>query len=314
MAIDAGASRRKTLHGTEMSRPAPAEEAPLPVEADIRALVEDVSGLVSPPEVCLRVTELLHSPGTSAADFARVIGHDPSLSARLLRVVNSPYFGFGGRIDTISRTVALLGLRELHALVMAASAVTSFSRLSNRLVNMDTFWRHSVLTGLLARGLASRADVLHPERLFVAGLLHDVGSLVLFHRLPDVMRDLLLVADGDEALLCQVETDTLGFNHADVGAHLFALWHLPPSLVEAVRDHHRPESGAGGRETSMVHIAERLASYTGIASLLEGPQRDEPIAPSVWTAAGLHLTGEELSALVADAVSEFVETALVLTG
>ena len=174
-------------------------------------LVHDVSGFVSPPDICLRVFELLQSPTASARDFGEVINRDPALCTRLLKMVNSPFYGFARRVETVSRAVAIIGVRELYNLVIAVSAVTSFNRISNVLVNMDTFWRHSIFTGLIARRLARRCGILHPERLFIAGLLHEVGSLVMFHRLPDTMKELLMLADGDEQVLHRGEVRHIGF-------------------------------------------------------------------------------------------------------
>ena len=149
-----------------------------PKQDSIVALLDDVEGLVSPPDVCLRLFELIHAPTTGAKDIAAVVGVDPNLTTRLLRIANSSFYNFSRKIDTISRAVTVIGTAELYQLVLSVSAVKTFANIPNELVKMETFWRHSVYTGLLARALAIRANVLHPERLFVSGLMHDIGSLV----------------------------------------------------------------------------------------------------------------------------------------
>jgi putative nucleotidyltransferase with HDIG domain len=103
---------------------------------------------------------------------------------------------------------------------------------------MDTFWRHSMFTALIARGFAKRCRILHPERLFIAGLLHDIGSLVIYNRLPEVARDIILIADGDENALYEAKTRELGFGHPELGALLLELRNIPKPLQNAVRHHH----------------------------------------------------------------------------
>jgi HD-like signal output (HDOD) protein len=128
-------------------------------------LIGDVSFLVSPPDVCIKVFGLLESGQASAQEIGDVISHDPSLTARLLQLVNSSFFNFARRVDTVSRAITVLGTRELYSLVLAVSAIKSFSRLPVTLVNIDTFWRHGIFTGLLAREIARKIRILHPERL-----------------------------------------------------------------------------------------------------------------------------------------------------
>ncbi|MEM7253887.1 MAG: HDOD domain-containing protein, partial [Pseudomonadota bacterium] len=188
--------------------------------SDAFVMVDEVSALVSPPDICLRIFELLQSPDSSAREIGDVISQDPNLTARLLKVVNSPFYGVGRRVDTVSRAIAIVGIRDLYNLVVAVSAVNRFSHIAIDLVNMDTFWRHSLFTALLSRALAKRAGILHPERLFVAGLLHEIGALVLYHKMPRLAQEHLLLAGGDEAVIFEQEYEQLGFTHAELGAML----------------------------------------------------------------------------------------------
>ncbi|NHZ69838.1 MAG: HDOD domain-containing protein, partial [Thermotogales bacterium] len=164
------------------------QNTPLAGESRQESVIEllgDVEGLVSPPDVCLRLFELIHSPSSGAKEISGVVSVDPNLTARLLRMANSSFYNFSRKIDTISRAVTVIGNTELYQLVLSISAVKTFNTIPNELVKMETFWRHSVYTGLLARAIAARANVLHPERLFVAGLMHDIGSIILYHQRPD---------------------------------------------------------------------------------------------------------------------------------
>ncbi len=274
-------------------------------------LVENVSELVSPPDVCVQVFELIESGDASAQQIGAVIERDPSLTARLLKLVNSAYYKLSRRIDTVSRAITILGERELYGLVIAVSAVKSFSRLPSDLVNMDSFWRHGMFTGLLARNLAKRLRVLHPERLFVAGLLHDIGSLILYSRLPDVMHDLLAISDGDEALLHQAELAELGFSHADLGGILFERWLLPEALQEVASYHHMPSYAETARiETAIVHLADVLANRSGSGTFCEhAPEKEMQIDDFVWEILALDEHELDLDQLIAEAQAQFTESA-----
>ncbi|HKK14248.1 MAG TPA: HDOD domain-containing protein [Gammaproteobacteria bacterium] len=278
-----------------------------------RQWVRSVSSLVSPPDICVRLLELTEDLDASAADIGGVITQDPSLTARLLRMVNSSFYSFPSRIDTVSRAVAVVGIRELYRLVLAVSAVQMFSRIPAGLVNMDTFWRHSIYTGLIARALARRVRVLHPERLFVAGLLHDIGSLVLYHKAPEQAREMLVQADGDEERLHGLEREILGFTHADIGGHLLELWQLPAALRTAVTFHHDP--GALEEvtlEAALVHLGDVFANHSEIGAFCEEPAAGSSGAEAAWRATGLDATDFDMDEVIGEAGLQFTETAALL--
>ncbi|KAA3627875.1 MAG: HDOD domain-containing protein [Proteobacteria bacterium] len=228
---------------------------------EITYLIEETRDLVSPPQVHFALLEVLNDPISTTDDMAEVIAMDPALTARLLRIVNSPYYGLVRRIDTISRAVTVIGSNELFNLAVAVAATAVFSRLPGSLVNMDCFWRHSVFAAMVSRELAKRANVLHPERLFVGGLLHDVGSLLLYNERPDTMSDLLLVAQGDEEVMFHAELHRLGFSHAEVGEGILSLWQLPETLCIAIGAHHTPLDTQGPcPEAGILYLADHLAN------------------------------------------------------
>ncbi|MFA7387936.1 MAG: HDOD domain-containing protein [Thiohalobacteraceae bacterium] len=277
------------------------------------SLLQDVSCLVSPPDICVKVFELVESNDASTREIGEVIGRDPSLTARLLRLTNSAFYNFSRRIDTVSRAVTVIGVRELYSLVIAVSAIKSFGNLPNNLVNIDTFWRHGIYTGLIARALAKRCRVLHPERMFVAGLLHDIGSLVLYSRMPETSADLLLVCDGDEGILHQAELAELGFSHADLGGAMLATWLLPETLQEAVAYHHMPSYAVQSElEASIVHLAENLANRSQLGAFCEAPNLEAAADASAWTAIGLAPESFDFDAIIGEAGLQFTETAGLL--
>ncbi|MEJ2347023.1 MAG: HDOD domain-containing protein [Gammaproteobacteria bacterium] len=222
-------------------------------------LVADNVELVSLPEVCLRMQALADDPHVTADQLGQVLSQDPALTARLLKLVNSPYYGLAARVDTASRAVSVAGMEALRNLALAASAVEVFNRVPAELMDMVTFWKHSVFSGLLARKLAERCRVLHSERLFITGLLHDVGRLLIYARMPEAAAEVLRRADSGGVPVCELEQQVLGFDHAEVGQALLAQWQLPANLQEAVAFHHAPSAATvAPLEAALVHIANAV--------------------------------------------------------
>jgi len=250
-------------------------------------LVTGVIRLVSLPEVCLRVNEMMEDPATSARTLGEVISRDTGLTARLLKIVNSSFYGFPSKIETVSRAVTVIGLRELRGLVLAASAVETFSKIPTEVLNRVHFWRHSVYCGVVAQLVAEECKVLHSERLFVAGLLHDIGKLIIAHRLPEQMKIIKERVAAEQRFDYEIEQEELGFDHADVGGALLREWKMPPTLCDAVDYHHRPgDAEESLMDAAMVHLAN---SITGMAE--EGLDVDietmiQPVDGQIWEILG----------------------------
>jgi putative nucleotidyltransferase with HDIG domain len=279
-----------------------------PVEVQsFDSLLDDVEGLVSPPDVCMRMFELIHSPKSSSRDIAGVVAIDPNLTARLLRMANSSFYNLSGKIDTVSRAVTIIGNSELYSLVLSISAVKSFTNIPNDIITMETFWKHSVYTGLLARALARRVNMLHPERMFVAGLLHDIGSLVLYHYRAETMRDLLLVANGDEEVMYHAENETLGFNHASLAGGLLAEWNLSEELQQAVTWHHDPESTQVARlEAHLLYLANVMVNESEQGNFIGSPKEATKVREAILEEAGL--SNETLFSAFEEAAEQFPST------
>ncbi len=235
-----------------------------------RSIIKDLSPLVSPPEVCTKVSQLLQEGNTTSDILADVIIHDPNLTTRLLKLVNSSFFGLSTKVDTVSRAITIVGIDELTSLIYAITSVESFSRIPDELTNMSTFWRHSVYTGLVAKSLATKLNVLQPERLFIAGLLHDIGTLVINARFPELARDIIEDAGGEEEHLYKMEQKLIGFNHATLGALMLEEWKLPKTLCESVQFHHEPmNSKHATMDACILHVSNVLANRSCVGSYCE---------------------------------------------
>ncbi len=273
-------------------------------------LVDGIEKLVSLPEVCIKVNRLIEAPNYSAATLGDLIVQDTDLSARLLRIVNSAFYNMQAPVETISRAITVVGTNELRNLVMATSAAKVFTGIPGDLVDMHEFWRYSLATGVIGSELASRCRVLHAERLFVMGVLHDIGRLVIYLKLPDLSRDILLVTGGDASLLPAVEEEILGFTHMEVGEALLQSWKIPRSIVTVVGNHHQPMRTKDFRlETALVHLASSLS-----LSELDGTALDEAldqIDPVVWEITALRPeTIEQALESVPQKVNEIVDVVL----
>jgi len=248
-------------------------------------IVKDINRLVSLPEVCHRLHELLEDPRKNSTDIARLIAQDADLTARLLKIANSSLYGYGGRINSLERAISLIGTSELRVLVLATSSVMTFPKIPGEFFNMASFWRHSVYSGVVARLLAQRCHVLHPERLFIAGLLHDIGLLALCVSHAELARKVMdTVAESGQAMHV-IEQIQLGFDHTEVGAALLKKWGLPEGLQAAVNGHHQPgQVKEHAFDAAIIHIA---TVFTHIAEDGRNENDRHHVDPAAWQLTGL---------------------------
>lgn len=251
-------------------------------------LIKDIGGLVTLPDVYLKINRLVDDPNSSSADIAKAVSQDPSFTVRLLRVANSSLYGFSSKVDSVPKAVTIIGTSQIRSLALSMSVASSFAGLPNELVSMDNFWRHSLLCALAARHLAKEVRRCDPDALFTAGLLHDIGELVIFNRLPDQAKAALeLVLDSqDQVQVHEAEQQTIGFDHADVGGELARQWKLPSLLVDCIAYHHDIEKAESHpRETALIHIANVIALMAEIDSI--DPDDVARIDPAAWETTGL---------------------------
>ncbi len=225
--------------------------------ARLAQLIEDVDRLVSLPDVYYRLEALIEQPHSSLGDIARLLSAEPDLCARLLGLANSAFYNFPVRIESIERAVQVIGIRQIRELVLATSIANAFSRVPLGMIDMRRFWEHSVATGVMAKCLGQRGRRRQPERYYVAGLLHDIGRLAFFLKLPGLMSDLLLQRERVERPLFQLEQEALGYHHAEAGGALLQYWQVPQSIHEPVCFHHDPLQASHFDEVAAaVHIAD----------------------------------------------------------
>lgn len=282
-------------------------------KTNIIELVQEVGSLVTLPDVFIRINQLVEDPKSTNADLAKAISQDPSFTVRLLRVANSPYYGLSSTIDTVGKAVSIIGKDQIRSLALSTSVVSSFPGLPNDLVSMDNFWRHSLYCALIARILARQMCKYDPEGMFTAGLLHDIGELVIFNRLSAVAKEVLqLVLDSaDELPIHEAEGEIIGFDHAHVGGELARQWQLPPMLVECITYHHSiHEAQSHPQEAAVVHLANTLAQMaeTDMMNTTDVSSYD----PHAWEITGL--SEDIIEPVVREAQEEFAEAKKLFLG
>ena len=249
-------------------------------------LIAESPELRSPPLVYRRLMEVLNHPRGGAGDVANVISQDMALTARLLKLVNSAFFGFPRKIETISQAVSVVGTTQVRDLSLATSVADAFKSLPSDLIDVDEFWRHSLACGVAARVIAGLRSETNVERFFVAGILHDLGRLVLILRAPDEARLVMQRAEERGALLFETEREVIGFDHGRVGGALMEHWTMPDALRDAVRFHHEPAKSERFRvDAATVHVADIFANALELGS--SGERFVPPLSASAWSSLGL---------------------------
>jgi putative nucleotidyltransferase with HDIG domain len=252
----------------------------------IKAMVQAVPrSLGSYGPVLEEIEQALASTQCNLSTIGDTIQKDPDLTARLLRLANSPFFGFANRLSTVTEAVSLLGIQQIQDMIVASSVLEQFKGVPDHFVNKDSFWRHSLAVGITARLLAMERRLPKPDKFFVAGLLHDVGRLVLLSQAGESAQAVFELYQSQRLLLRDAEKQVLGYDHQQIAAELLQSWSYPPVLVQAVAFHHTPWLSGAKLDCAVVHVADHLVNAMGIGS--SGEQFVPPLDDRAWTALGL---------------------------
>lgn len=267
-------------------------------------LVSVSSRLHSLPDIYLKIKDIIADPDSQLSELSDVLQTDPGLSARLLRIANSAFFGLSNKVDTITRAVQVIGFKHIHNLVMATSITNAFKGISNDTVNIEKFWIASVERALVARMLAERKRFPEAERMFVGGLMLDIGHLVMYEHLPEGVQEAHDLSDAEFKPLYMAELELFGFSAAELGAALARHWQLPESLCNQILYQDQPELAEHKVEAAIMHVAKNLAGTV--------PEPDsvklafDSIPADVREIVGL--TAQDCEQLLADVLGELSET------
>lgn len=235
---------------------------------EIRERVKTIIQLPALPTLALEVVELVDNPKTSAQQLGRLISADQALTAKVLKIANSPFYGFPKKISTVDFAIIVLGFDALKEIVISIALVSSLQKKADHYFNTTLFWEHSIATGTIARRLARDIGYRVTGEVFVAGLLHDMGISVLnkyftsdFHRIIDIVNE-------TELSFLEAEESVLGASHAEIGSWLGERWNLPDHLVEAIYFHHQPANAKINPQlVSIIHCADVFATKISVEKI-----------------------------------------------
>ena len=238
----------------------------LPTLSDLISGTREIS---SPPLIYNRLHEAINHPRTSVGDIARIISEDPGLTTRVLKLANSPLYG-SRQVDSINRAITLIGTKEIRDISLCVSMICSFSTIPKEFFCLHNHWRHSIACGVLAKNIAIFLREPSAERFFVAGILHDVGQVVLCAAIPQIVENIISISDSENITLNEIENRELGYDHAFFGAELLKSWNIPLNIHELVRFHHCPsQSNSHCRDATIVHLSDIIAQVFGYGSNAE---------------------------------------------
>lgn len=234
---------------------------PVPTDLSIEDLFRGDLQLASPPNIYFELKKTSEDPTKTLTDAGKIIEKDPGLTARLLKIVNSAFFGFPTQIATVTHAITLIGLKELEDLVLGTLIIDKFSSMPNGLISMHDFWEKSLRCALIAKEISEyQTDYDASETIFICGLLHELGQLVFFRRIPTLAREVGLQVDSTGTDEIITEQKLIGFDHYQTGAELTRLWKLPEIIVTTILHHSDPENaGNFKREARMVKQASLLS-------------------------------------------------------
>lgn len=224
----------------------------------LRSHIERIDTLPTIPSVLRKLLAVVENPRISLNEIGSFISNDPVLTSRVLKVVNSPVYGFPGRISSVSQALILLGLNVVKGMLLGVSVFEAMQK------TMVGLWEHSLGCAVTARIIANKKELKEPEEVSVAALLHDIGKVVLGLKFPDEYKKIMSDAETKDIFIFDAEKNYFGINHADAGAWIAQKWNFPRSLVEVIEYHHKPHLSKNvAMHTAIVHISDILIRAKG---------------------------------------------------
>jgi putative nucleotidyltransferase with HDIG domain len=272
---------------------------------DLDVVTQSIKDVPALPHVVTKVMDLSQDPNASAQDVSRVLEQDQSMTARVLRLANSAFYGFPRRISSVTDATIYLGFKTLQSILMAASVSSLMSReMKGYALDEGVLWRHSQTVAFASRLLARKAKFPYVDMAYTAGLLHDIGKIVLDSYLKNMYSEIVTQVEENDLTFVEVENEVLGTNHAEVGARVALHWNLPDELCEAIRLHHQPElAEINPQLVCLVHLADIISLTIGVGLGVGGMRNhfsEEALTVLGLTAADLEDVMSQLADFLAD--------------
>ncbi len=234
----------------------------------IRSIAGKISGLPTLPTVISKMIDLVDNPRTNTKTLAKLISHDQSLTARLLKLANSAYYGFSREISTVDTAIIVMGFNAVKEMGLSLSVFDAFKNIGDmEHFDVNQYWEHSVACGVAARFLAKKFGVAEPGEMFVAGLLHDIGKMVLIQYMPEEFTEIADDMIARNVPYVDAEEKILNITHGEIGYIIARRWHLPLRIATVIHCHHRPDAGGQfARECAIVDLADFICHRVNLGN------------------------------------------------
>ena len=241
------------------------EETPKVVE-NIHQLLEDDIKLPSLPTIFSEINEAIKNPKCSGKDIADIVSKDTSLSATLLKIVNSAYYGLSEKVESLHYAAMALGTQQVSSLALGITVIKYFKGISDKRVNMQSFWNHSIASAIASKTFALHVKGADSDRVFIGGLLHDIGRLIFLNYYPDICNSLVKKAKILDLFYYQLEPKYFGMTHGKFGGLLAKNWNFSDKISQLIHHHHTQFKKVPPKEVGLVYISNWLVTAIGIGS------------------------------------------------
>ena len=246
----------------------------------VRERIENITALPTIPKVLNKLLAVIENPRVSLNEISNFISGDPALTTKVLRMVNSPVYGFPGRISSVNQAVILLGLTVVKGLLLGVSV---FDLMQKTMIGL---WEHSIGCAIFSRIIAVKKGHKEPDELSVNGLLHDIGKVFLVLQFPEEYQKALAESQHDDVTIYNAERNHFNTTHSSVGSWMARKWRFPASLIDVIEYHHKPQLTKNTPlESSIVHLADILVRARGYG--FPGDNLVMPVEPAAWDILGL---------------------------
>jgi len=277
----------------------------------IREIIGSIEQLPTPPFVFQQIAKILSNPYTSAFDIAAIISEDAAITAKVLKLTNSAYYGLAHKISNVKQAVVVIGLEALKSLVLSSSLIDAFGKGKQIDKNYtEAYWRHSLATAIMAKILARithRTELAFQEEAFSAGILHDIGKLVIASYLPEKHIEKMRFLQEHSTNEHEAENIVFDCTHVEVGRYFAESWKLPRELADAVYFHHAPASVPGdGALPYLVHLANNLVHLSNENDVWGATRETSSFYLETWNRLGLNSDMQDK--LIQELAREYVKS------
>lgn len=233
---------------------------------DIKSIIKKIDRLKPIPQITNKVMSIAQDPESSMADLSEIIVYDTALTANLLKIANSAYFGLQGKVDSVHHAIVYMGMDQVVSLVLLASSAESLKTAQKGYdLNVGDLWKYSVSSALIARELTKLKKTRETHLIFTASLLKDIGKVILSQYVDKSFKKISTLVKQQGYTFREAEKEVIGIDHSELGGIVAETWKFSPKMVEIIRNHHQPQkSSISEFESSIVYMADTLCMMMGI--------------------------------------------------